>query len=141
MTDAKTKQPSPAVLVHGPAGSGKSALIDQMVKFFETTSVEDGYTLPPPKGDGIGENCRWHNLKPGVLYITNEAFTEMDMLHAGMGHGIYVVSVWDVYADLGAARGRTMAELTTERFLSAMLNDAMQMGGPRRGGGAPRQPR
>jgi len=134
MSDQKTQKkdadPIPAVLVHGPAGSGKSALIDQMVKFFGTQTVNDDYVLPKDKNRGEGADCRWTNLKPGNLYITNEAFTPEDALHAGMGHGVFVASIWDVLKDLGDARGRTATELYTERAFAMMMKDLL--GGPRR---------
>jgi len=135
------KQPSPPVLLHGPAGSGKTALIDLLVKFYESDNVVDGYTLEKDRDDGPREGrCRFSHLKPGTLYITNEPQSEEDMMHAGLGHGVWVVSVYEAMEAMGKAKGKTMAEYTVERFLRTMLGDALGMGGPRRGGGAPRGP-
>ncbi len=135
------KQPSPPVLIHGPAGSGKTLLIDLLVKFYESDRVEDGYTLPKDREDGPREGrCRFSHLKPGTLYLTNEPQTEEDMMHAGLGHGVLVLSIYEAMETMGKAKGKTMTEYTLERFVTAMLKGALGMDGPRRGGGAPRSP-
>lgn len=130
----KSETPPPAILIFGPPNSGKTALIDLMVKFYGSTSVEDSFTL----GKDGEKDCRWERLKAGTLYITNETFDEMDIVHAGMGHGVVVASIYDVLQDLGRAKGRTAVQYFTEQFLTRMLDDALRMPGPRRGGGAPR---
>lgn len=135
------KQPSPPVLIHGPAGSGKTLLIDLLVKFYESDRVEDGYTLPKDKEDGpVGERCRFSHLKPGTLYLTNEPQTEADMMHAGLGHGVLVLSIYEAMEAMGKAKGGTLTDYVMERLLRSMMGGLMDMGGPRRGGGAPRSP-
>lgn len=49
---------SPTVVIHGPAGSGKTACADEFCKYFGCTHVEDGFDTS-------------NKLVPGALHLTN----------------------------------------------------------------------
>ncbi len=127
-SEQPSKPPAPPVLIFGPPGSGKTLLIDLMVRFYGSTHVEDGYTLPPhgPGGELGGENCRWMHLKPGTLYITNENFSKEESIHAAMGHGVCVSSIYETMEDMGRAKGRTAEQYYTQRAMEELLKRALR---------------
>lgn len=133
--ETKTQKPegektrAPAVVVYGPSGCGKTTLIDLMTKFFETDNVVDGWDWDHAK------ECPFDKLKAGTLYISNHPFSEADVMHGGLAHGVVVADFYTVLKDLGGARGRTAVAYYTERFMEQMLKDALRMSGPRRGPG------
>lgn len=95
--------PKYPVIIHGPAGCGKTTMIDLFQKFFECANVIDGWS---PK-DG---SCPFEQVKEDTLYITNdETMGGATALHGIMHHHVAVASFYDVLAHMSKAKGQTYA--------------------------------
>lgn len=107
-TDVKVFKPPYPVIIFGPAGCGKTTMIDLFMRFFGVEHVVDGWS---PK-DG---SCPFEQIEGNTLYLTNDmAMGGATALHGIAHHHVAVCSFHDALEHMAKARGRTYEQYAAD---------------------------
>lgn len=95
-------------LICGPAGCGKTTMLDLLKKFFGADNVVDDWM--PAAG-----SCLFEQLQPRTLYLSRYRMGSVEALHGITQHGVSVLTFYQALQFMGEARGKTFTRYAEEQ--------------------------